>query len=156
MRTRQRGRSPLRRAPMRDTRLGREQQTLVLKGVANHHVSPTMCRYVEQRTGFKLGKFRRSIEHVMIRLGAGPRPSCEERAGCQIEVCLLGIGDIVVHDSGGTARTAFDRAADRVERAVRRRLQRTRDNRHAIRVGRALRRGQLRRRRANHRRGNRP
>jgi hypothetical protein len=81
--------------------------------------------------GFRLGKHARHIERVTVRFEDvnGPRGGID--TVCRIKVVLSGLASIVVEEKASDAVEAFNRADDRVERAVR----------HAI--GRARGRGRL-------------
>lgn len=86
--------------------------------------------YLHQRAGFKLGKFALVIRHVEVRLKdeSGPKGSPEVR--CSISVHLDEAGCVIVEHGADSSRAAFDLAIDRVERAVRRLLQRRRSPRN--------------------------
>jgi hypothetical protein len=83
--------------------------------------------YMRQRAGFKLGKFAPHVERVTVRLTDvnGPRGGVD--TSCSIKVVLSGLPSVVVEELASGTAEAFDRAADRVERAVRRSLDRARD-----------------------------
>jgi len=83
--------------------------------------------YMRQRAGFKLGKFAPYIERVTVRLSDvnGPRGGVDVL--CNIKVVLSGLSSVVVEELSSGPVEAFDRAAERTERAVRRSLDRARD-----------------------------
>lgn len=80
--------------------------------------------YVRERLGFKLGKFAKRVERATVRFEDvnGPRGGVD--IACRLKVVLSGLASVVVEDVAAGPYEAFDRAGDRVERAVRRTLDR--------------------------------
>lgn len=80
--------------------------------------------HVRRRMGRQLGKFVTRVERVTVRLRDinGPRGGVDH--ACGIKVVLSGLPSVVVEEHAPTARAAFDSAAARTERAVRRSLGR--------------------------------
>jgi ribosome-associated translation inhibitor RaiA len=87
---------------------------------------PDLRTYVRERLGFKLGKFARHVERATVRFEDvnGPRGGVD--TACRVKVVLSGLSSVVVEELAGRPYEAFDRAGDRVERAVRRTLERSR------------------------------
>lgn len=83
--------------------------------------------YLRRKLGRKLGKFAESIERTSVRVDDvnGPRGGTDKR--CQIKVVLSGLPSVVVEEQHESVQAAMDRALARTERAVRRTLQRRRD-----------------------------
>ena len=82
--------------------------------------------YLRRKLARKLGKFAPSIERVSVRLEDvnGPRGGVDKR--CQIKVVLSGLPSVVVDERQETLPAVMERALDRIERAVRLRLERRR------------------------------
>ena len=80
--------------------------------------------HVRRRMGRQLGKFVAHVERVSVRLRDtnGPRGGVDH--ACGIKVVLSGRPSVVVEERARTPRAAFDSAAARTERAVRRSLGR--------------------------------
>jgi ribosome-associated translation inhibitor RaiA len=93
---------------------------------AGVRLEPGFPGYARERVGFKLGKFARSIERTTVRFEDvnGPRGGID--SVCRIKVVVSGMASVLVEETAGSAREAFDRALDRAERSVRRALQRRR------------------------------
>jgi len=81
---------------------------------------------IRKKLGRKLGKYRRTIERVSLRVTDvnGPRGGIDQI--CRIKVVLRHLPSVVVETQNADLRTAFDRALTATERAVRRRLRRKR------------------------------
>lgn len=77
---------------------------------------------IERRLGFALGRFGDHVGRVAVHLTDvnGPRRGADKR--CKVVAEVLGYGPVVVEDTELTLDAAIDRAADRIGRAVRRRL----------------------------------
>ena len=80
----------------------------------------------ERRLGFALGRFGHQVGQVAVHLSDvnGPRGGVDKR--CRVVVELLGHDPVVVEEADTDLDALVDRAADRVGRAVARRLVRTR------------------------------
>lgn len=97
-------------------------------------VGPEQQERVGRRLGFALGRFGDHIARVTVYLTDvnGPRGGADKR--CKVVAEARGCGPVVVEDADADLDVAIDRAADRVGRAVRRRLDAARprdDRRHA-------------------------
>jgi len=82
--------------------------------------------YMRRKLGRKLGKFAPSIERASVRIDDvnGPKGGIDKR--CQIKAVVSGLPSVVVEERHETLRAAMDRAMNRIERAVRRHVQRRR------------------------------
>ena len=87
--------------------------------------------HAERRLLFALGRFGRRVQSVMLRIDDvnGPRGGADQR--CQIVARLAPWGDVRVEEEelDGDLYGAIDRAADRLERAVVREIERRREMR---------------------------
>ena len=85
--------------------------------------------YAERRLLFGLGRFGRRLQSVMLRMDDvnGPRGGADKR--CQIVARLAPWGDVRVEELDGDLYAAIDRAADRLDRAVAREMERRREMR---------------------------
>ena len=83
--------------------------------------------YVERRLGFALGRFGERIVRVTVRFWDvnGHRGGVDKR--CQLDVAVRPSCKVVVEDTAVHFHAAFDRAAERAARAIRRALERERD-----------------------------
>jgi ribosome-associated translation inhibitor RaiA len=81
-------------------------------------------KHVHRRLGRQLGKFALHIERVTVRVRDvnGPRGGVDH--ACQLKVVLSKRPSVLVEARAHTPRAAFDLAADRTERAVRREIGR--------------------------------
>ena len=86
-----------------------------------------MRGHVERRLEFALGTRDDHIQRVLVRLFDinGPRGGSDKC--CHIMVMLAHLPDVVIEDTEVDLYTAIDRAADRANRTVGRRLSRQRD-----------------------------
>lgn len=82
--------------------------------------------YIRRKLGMKLGKFAHSIKRVSVRIEDinGTRGGIDQL--CRIRVVLAGLPSITVEAQGQLLQAAMDNALSRVERAVRKQLQRRR------------------------------
>lgn len=89
-----------------------------------------------RRLHFALGWANHDVHAVNVRLSDinGPRGGKDKH--CHIQVPFPGTRNIVIEDTESDLYVAIDRAAERAERAVVRRLERLREFRHARLVGR--------------------
>lgn len=83
-----------------------------------------------RRLQFALGWASHDVRAVAVRLFDinGPRGGEDKR--CRIQVVFPGTPNVVIEDTEADLYVAIDRAADRAERAVTRRLERLREYRH--------------------------
>lgn len=129
---------PERRAPL-PTVLPREEKakrgrTTTLETPLNIRTAgvtlpPPLRDYLRQRLGFKLGKFALGMRRVSVRLVGESGPHGPPTLVCRIKVMLDPATDIVVEHAHDDLRTAIDGAVERVERSVRRALEKVRDQR---------------------------
>jgi ribosomal subunit interface protein len=85
--------------------------------------------HAERRLLFAVGRFGRRVQSVMLRMDDvnGPRGGADKR--CQIVARLAPWGDVRVEELDGDLHGAIDRAADRLDRAVARGIERRREMR---------------------------
>ncbi len=86
--------------------------------------------YVLQRVRFALGWAGLTTRRLAIILSDinGPRGGSDKR--CRIQVQLVGGKDVVIEDTEADMYLAIDRAAERADRALVRRVQRMREVAH--------------------------
>lgn len=86
--------------------------------------------YVEQRLRAALGWSGTRLRKLVVSLSDinGPRGGIDKR--CKIQVQLSGGKDVVIEDTEADMYTAIDRAAERADRAVVRRVERLRNFPH--------------------------
>ena len=86
--------------------------------------------HTERRLHFALSWASHGVRTVNVRLSDinGPRGGNDKR--CRIKVPLPGGQAVVVEDTEADLYVAIDRAADRTERTVARRLERLREHHH--------------------------
>jgi hypothetical protein len=82
--------------------------------------------YIRQRLGIKLGKYANLIERVTFRVKDmnGPRGGVDR--ACRVKVVLSDLPSVVFQSQAASLRDAINGALTGVERAVRRRVQRSR------------------------------
>jgi ribosomal subunit interface protein len=87
--------------------------------------------HTERRLQFALSWASYGVRTVTVRLSDinGPRGGNDKR--CRIQIPIPGGQDVVVDDIEADLYTAIDRATDRTERTVARRLERLREHHHA-------------------------
>ena len=92
--------------------------------------------HTQRRLQFALGWANHDVRAVSVRLSDinGPRGGRDKR--CRIRVPFPGTRNVVIEDTEADLYVAIDRAAERAERAVVRRLERLREFPHARLVGR--------------------
>ncbi len=92
--------------------------------------------YVLQRVRFALGWAGLSMRKLAVVLSDinGPRGGNDKR--CKIQVQLIGGKDVVIEDTEADMYVAIDRAAERADRVLVRRVQRMREVPH-VSVARA-------------------
>lgn len=86
--------------------------------------------HTERRLQFALSWAVHDVRKVVVRLSDinGPRGGNDKR--CYIQVPLPHKPDVVIEDTESDLYVAIDRAVDRAERSVARRLERQREHRH--------------------------
>ena len=86
--------------------------------------------HAERRLQFALSWAASEVRAVRVCLFDvnGPRGGNDKR--CRIQIPLSGSPNVVVEDAEADLYVAIDRAADRVERTMARRLGRLREHRH--------------------------
>lgn len=89
------------------------------------HLTEGLRARAERRVRFALGSLGGRVRHVIVRLADenGPRGGVDKR--CTIRANLPGTPPVVIEHQEADLYVAIDRAADRVGRAVSRRLERT-------------------------------
>lgn len=87
-------------------------------------------QHTERRLQFALSWADDDVRAIAVRLSDinGPRGGNDKR--CRIKITLSGTNEVVIEDAESDLYVAIDRAADRTERAVARRLERLREHRH--------------------------
>ena len=87
-------------------------------------------QHAERRLRFAVGWASDNVSKVSVRLSDinGPRGGNDKR--CQVRVSLPGAREVVIEETDPDLYSAIDRAADRTERTVARRLARLRDFPH--------------------------
>ena len=90
--------------------------------------------YVERRLSFVFASTRRSVRRISVRLSDqnGPRGGDDMR--CRMQVSLAAAPSVVIEDTEANLYVAIDRAADRIGRAVARRIERLRKDRRMSRL----------------------
>ncbi|MDP2811649.1 MAG: HPF/RaiA family ribosome-associated protein [Rhodocyclaceae bacterium] len=86
--------------------------------------------HTERRLQFALSWASHDVRKVVVRLSDinGPRGGNDKR--CRIQIPLPRTPDIVIEDTEPDLYVAIDRAADRAERSLARRLERQREHPH--------------------------
>ncbi|AUM01408.1 MAG TPA: HPF/RaiA family ribosome-associated protein [Pseudothauera hydrothermalis] len=88
--------------------------------------SPGLKEYVAKRMRFAIGRFRDHIQWARVKLADvnGPRGGADKR--CVVQLRLRNLPDVIFAITELEARTAVDRAAERVARVLASRLSRQR------------------------------
>ncbi len=86
--------------------------------------------HTERRLQYALSWASDDLRKVVVRLSDinGPRGGNDKR--CHIQIPFSSGSDVVIEDTESDLYVAIDRAADRTERAVARRMERMREHRH--------------------------
>ena len=86
--------------------------------------------HTERRLQSALSWASHDVRTVSVRLFDinGPRDGNDKR--CRIQIPISGGQDVVIEDTESDLYVAIDRAVDRTERALARRLERQREHRH--------------------------
>lgn len=87
-------------------------------------------QHTERRLSFALGWASYDVRKVAVRLFDINGPRGGEDKCCRIQVILPKTQDVVIEDTEADLYVAIDRAAERVERSVTRRLERQREHKH--------------------------
>lgn len=87
-------------------------------------------QHAERRLSFALGWASYDVRKVTVCLFDVNGPRGGEDKCCRIQVALPKAQDVVIEDTEADLYIAIDRAAERVERSVTRRLERQREHRH--------------------------
>jgi hypothetical protein len=97
-------------------------------------VEPDLRRRIHSRLGIRLGKFAPRIERLTVRFEDvnGPRGGID--VACRIKAVISGVPSVVVTELAANPVAAFDRAGQRIERAVRQRIGRAREGGRLLRV----------------------
>ena len=92
----------------------------------------------EQRVRFVLRRLAWLVPQASIRLSDvnGPRGGIDKR--CHVRITLTDAPEVLIEDADADLYVAIDRAADRAERTVARRLNRSCDQRHGSRTPSAI------------------
>ncbi|PKO90913.1 MAG: 30S ribosomal protein S30 [Betaproteobacteria bacterium HGW-Betaproteobacteria-10] len=88
-------------------------------------------QHTERRLSFALGWANRDVRKIAVRLFDVNGPRGGEDKCCRIQVTLPKMQDVVIEDTEANIYVAIDRAADRAERSVGRRLERQREHQHS-------------------------
>jgi hypothetical protein len=89
----------------------------------NGAVDGALHAWIHERLGRQLGKFAPQIERIEVRFGDENGPKGGIDRCCLVHVILSSLPPVVVEMSAGEDREAFDLAAGRAERALKRSLQ---------------------------------
>ena len=86
--------------------------------------------HAERRLQFALSWALHDVRKVVVRLSDinGPRGGNDKR--CLIQIPVPGGPDVVIEDTEPDLYVAIDRAVDRIERTVARRMERKHEHRH--------------------------
>lgn len=89
-------------------------------------LKPGDREYVRHKLRQKLDKFAPAVHRTSVRVEDvnGPRGGVDKR--CRIKVVLVGLPTVVVEDHHPSLKGAMDKALARVERTVRRAIERRR------------------------------
>ncbi len=92
----------------------------------NVELADAMRLHLERRLRFALGRFDDRIRKVTVRLKDlnGPKGGTDQQ--CRISLDLIPKGKLILDEQSADVVVAMDRAADRVGRAVARRMHRNR------------------------------
>lgn len=98
---------------------------IIVRGI---ELTEAIRHYARRRLTTALGRYRQALKSVRMSLTDinGPRGGVDKH--CVIEVRVPTLNPIVVRERDADLYVAIDRAADRVDRAVARRLSRSRMN----------------------------
>jgi hypothetical protein len=88
----------------------------------DNQINQDLHDWVYERLGRQLGKYAPQIERLQVRFGDENGPKGAGKT-CLVHVILSKLPPVVVECRGNTEREAFDLAAGRAERALRRNVQ---------------------------------
>jgi len=93
-------------------------------------LTEALREHTERRIRFAFSWASGHVRKVMVRLSDinGPRGGSDKR--CQIQIPMQSTNDIVIEDTEADLYIAIDRAADRAERTIARKLERDREHKH--------------------------
>jgi ribosomal subunit interface protein len=93
-------------------------------------LTDALREHIERRLKFSLSWASHTVRTVTVRLSDinGPRGGNDKR--CRIQIPFAGGTSSVIEDTEADLYVAIDRAADRIERNVARRLERAREHHH--------------------------
>lgn len=96
---------------------------IIVRGIA---LTDAIRDYANRRLSTALGRYRQALQSVQLRLTDvnGPRGGIDKH--CVIEVRAAALIPVVVRQRHSDLYTAIDRAAERMDRAVAKRLARRR------------------------------
>ncbi|MDP2170720.1 MAG: HPF/RaiA family ribosome-associated protein [Rhodocyclaceae bacterium] len=112
------------------TREGREGKMRIDIQAQGFELTDGLREHTERRLRFALSWADQYVSKLGVRLSDvnGPRAGIDKR--CHIQIPLPGIPDVVIEDTESDLYVAIDRAVDRAERAVARRVGRLREQHH--------------------------
>ena len=93
-------------------------------------LSDGLREHTERRLQFALSWASHSVRTVTVRLSDVNGPRGGNDKCCSIQIPLVRAQDVVIEDTESDLYVAIDRAAERAERAVARRLERAREHQH--------------------------
>jgi ribosomal subunit interface protein len=93
------------------------------------HLPPDIVEYIRDKLSAKLGKYGRRVMDIVVHVKDinGVRHGIDK--GCHMEARLAGLEPVNVEETHEDLRAVIDIAAERLEEAVHRHLQRTRTRR---------------------------
>ena len=89
----------------------------------NGSVDGALQAWIHERLGRQLGKYASQIERIEVRFGDENGPKGGIDRCCMVHVILSSLPPVVVEMRAGEDREAFDLAAGRAERAIKRSMQ---------------------------------
>lgn len=87
-------------------------------------LTDALHEYISRRVGFALSRYAHTIKQVHVRLLDVNGARGGEDKQCVFVVGLVGTPSVIIRERGANAYVVVDRAADRVDRAVARRIRR--------------------------------
>jgi putative sigma-54 modulation protein len=89
----------------------------------NGSVDGALQAWIHERLGRQLGKYAAQVERIEVRFGDENGPKGGIDRCCMVHVILSSLPPVVVEMRAGEDREAFDLAAGRAERAIKRSMQ---------------------------------